>query len=97
MLRFKNFNHWIAGWVDWNLALDEHGGPNRDHVPCSAAIIVNAKKDEFYKLPQYYAMKHFSRFVDRGSVRISVTDTDAIKSTAFLTPLNNVVVVMYNR
>lgn len=90
-------NHWTAGWVDWNIALDAAGGPNWQNVNLDAAIIVNPEADEFYKQPTYYAMQHFSRFIERGSVRTSITDTDAVKSSAFLTPTGNVAVVLYNR
>ncbi|XP_076179658.1 lysosomal acid glucosylceramidase-like [Ptiloglossa arizonensis] len=89
-------NHWTVGWIDWNLALDYQGGPSWMKNYLDAPIIVNPDKDEFYKQPMYYALKHFSRFVRRGSVRISITDTDAIKSTAFLTPSKEIVVVLYN-
>ncbi|XP_071867018.1 lysosomal acid glucosylceramidase [Bombus fervidus] len=90
-------NHWSIGWVDWNLALDETGGPNCIDNYIDASIIVNPKTDEFYKQPTYYALQHFSRFVDRGSVRTSITDTDTIKSAAFVTPSAGNVVVLYNR
>lgn len=90
-------NHWAVGWVDWNLALDETGGPNWIQNYVDSPIIVNADNDEFYKQPMYYALKHFSRFVDRGSIRISITETNDVKATAFVTPLNQVVVVLYNK
>ncbi|XP_076179507.1 lysosomal acid glucosylceramidase-like [Ptiloglossa arizonensis] len=90
-------NHWSVGWMDWNLVLDETGGPNWINNFVDSPIIVNGETDEFYKQPMYYALKHFSRFVDRDSVRISITDTDTIKSTAFLTPSNATVVVLYNK
>ncbi|XP_076767210.1 lysosomal acid glucosylceramidase-like [Xylocopa sonorina] len=90
-------NHWVTGWVDWNLVLDKTGGPNWLGISVDAAIIANPEKDEFYKQPIYYAIQHFSKFVVRDSVRISVTDTDTIKSTAFQTPSGEVVVVLYNR
>ncbi|XP_043259524.1 lysosomal acid glucosylceramidase-like [Colletes gigas] len=90
-------NHWYAGWVDWNMVLDKTGGPNWIKNNVDAPIIVNPESDEFFKQPMYYALKHFSRFVGRGSVKVSVTDTLHIKSTAFVTPSNKVVVVLYNR
>ncbi|XP_071867112.1 lysosomal acid glucosylceramidase-like isoform X1 [Bombus fervidus] len=89
-------NHWAVGWVDWNIALDATGGPNWIQNYVDSPIIVNADTDEFYKQPMYYALKHFSRFVDRGSIRISITETDNVKATAFVTPSNEVVVVLYN-
>ncbi|XP_076621014.1 lysosomal acid glucosylceramidase-like [Colletes latitarsis] len=88
-------NHWSIGWIDWNLALDRQGGPYQN-IPLDATIIVNTTKDEFYKMPMYYAIKHVSRFVDRDSVRISITDDDTVKSAAFVTPAQEVVVVLYN-
>ncbi|XP_043524013.1 lysosomal acid glucosylceramidase-like [Frieseomelitta varia] len=89
--------HWSIGWVDWNLALDQTGGPNLVNLHSDAAIIVNKEKDEFYKQPMYYAIKHFSRFIPRDSQRISITETSTVRATAFLTPLKETVVVLYNR
>ncbi|CAL7949938.1 unnamed protein product [Xylocopa violacea] len=90
-------NHWTIGWVDWNLALDKSGGPTWTKNYIDAAIIVDSENDEFYKQPMYYAIKHFSRFVERGSVRVSITDSFTVKSAAFLTPSKEVVVVLFNR
>lgn len=39
------------------------GGPNWVKNFVDSPIIVNAKKDEFYKQPMFYAMGHF-RFVN---------------------------------
>ena len=89
-------NHWAIGWVDWSLALDDSGGPTWFHYTLNCPIIVNPSTDEFYKLPMFYAIEHFSRFVERGSVRVSVTNDTAVNASAFLTPANDVVVVLYN-
>ncbi|KOX67419.1 Glucosylceramidase, partial [Melipona quadrifasciata] len=91
-------NHWGIGWVDWNLVLNKAGGPNWINNYVDAPIIVNPETDEFFKQPMYYALKHFSRFVERGSVRIDLNnDLSNVKSTAFVTPSNEVVVVLYNQ
>ncbi|XP_076249035.1 lysosomal acid glucosylceramidase-like [Calliopsis andreniformis] len=90
-------NHWGIGWVDWNLALDKQGGPNWINNFVDSPVIVNPETDEFFKQPMYYALQHFSKFVDRGSVRVSITDNYNVKSAAFLTPANETVVVLYNR
>ncbi|KZC10279.1 Glucosylceramidase [Dufourea novaeangliae] len=92
----KYVNHWVVAWLDWNLALDEEGEPTYPKRSLNAGIIVNSKKDEFYKTPLYYAIKHVSRFVVRNSIRISITDTELIKTAAFVTPSDEVVVVLYN-
>ncbi|CAG2182964.1 unnamed protein product, partial [Oppiella nova] len=41
-----DLNHWTSGWVDWNIVLDEQGGPNWVGNFVDAPIIVNAKSQE---------------------------------------------------
>ncbi|XP_031838775.2 lysosomal acid glucosylceramidase-like [Nomia melanderi] len=89
-------NNWSVGWVDWNLVLDREGGPTWMDNTLNAPIVVNPEKDEFYKLPMYYGIAHVSKFVDRGSVRVSIDDTDTIKTSAFMTPSKEVVITLYN-
>ena len=63
-------NHWTVGWTDWNMVLDERGGPNWAGFSADAAVIVNGTADEFYKQPMFYALGHFSKYVPEGSIRI---------------------------
>ncbi|HWB59040.1 MAG TPA: hypothetical protein VG733_06100, partial [Chthoniobacteraceae bacterium] len=42
----QDLNKWAVGWVDWNLILDETGGPNHVGNMCSAPIIADTKNDE---------------------------------------------------
>ncbi|XP_043495399.1 lysosomal acid glucosylceramidase-like [Polistes fuscatus] len=92
----ENLRHWVGGWVDWNLVLNKNGGPNVIKNFVDAAIITNPENDEFFKQPMYYAIKHFSRFVERGSVRIDSTTTKDIQTIAFETPSKTIVVILYN-
>uniref|UniRef100_A0A6G1S6B3 Glucosylceramidase n=1 Tax=Aceria tosichella TaxID=561515 RepID=A0A6G1S6B3_9ACAR len=62
-----------AGWVDWNLALDQKGRPNWVHGFVDSPVIVNRNRAEFYKQPMYYVLAHFSRFFRPGSVVIDVS------------------------
>ena len=59
-----------GAWIDWNLALDEGGGPNWVSNWVDSPIIVNGTSNEFYKQPMYYVLGHFSRFLRPGSVRV---------------------------
>ncbi|KAJ8910784.1 hypothetical protein NQ315_015125 [Exocentrus adspersus] len=94
----EDTNHWTSGWLDWNMALDETGGPTYINNNVDSPIIVNATADEFYKQPMYYAIGHFSKFVPRGSVRISSTQFSSdIPVTAFRRPDSGVVVVILNQ
>ncbi|KAL6739852.1 hypothetical protein Aduo_013255 [Ancylostoma duodenale] len=66
----EDLNHFVAGWTDWNLCLDERGGPNWVDNFVDSPIIVNAKRDEFYKQPMFYAMGHFSKFIKKDAIKI---------------------------
>lgn len=78
----ETMNHWVTGWIDWNLALDLSGGPNWAENVVDAAIIVNASASEFYKQPTYYTLGHFTKFVPRGSVRIGLDVEETFRSRA---------------
>lgn len=67
----EDLKHGVAGWVDWNIALDMEGGPNWMGNYADSPIIVNSDKAEFYKQPMFYAMGHFSKFVPPGAKVIS--------------------------
>ncbi|KAJ8943384.1 hypothetical protein NQ314_009751 [Rhamnusium bicolor] len=58
---FDNLQYGAGGWVDWNMALDETGGPNFIDNMVDSPIIVNATQQEFYKQPMFYAIGHFSK------------------------------------
>lgn len=66
----KDLNNWVTGWTDWNLALNEEGGPNWANYNLDATILVNAEKDEFYRQPTFYSIGHFSKYIPEDSVRI---------------------------
>uniref|UniRef100_A0A8C5RHT4 Glucosylceramidase n=1 Tax=Laticauda laticaudata TaxID=8630 RepID=A0A8C5RHT4_LATLA len=96
-----NLNHFVTGWIDWNLALDMKGGPNWVDNPVDSPIIVNPLKDEFYKQPMFYHLAHFSKFIPEGSVRVALTsnclfDSCTLQISAFLRPDGTAVVVVLN-
>lgn len=72
------------------------GGPNYIDNFVDSPIIVNPETDEFFKQPMYYAITHFSKFVERNSVRIESMETNDIRTIAFETPSKMIVVVLYN-
>ncbi|CAG2053563.1 unnamed protein product, partial [Timema podura] len=93
-------NHWVTGWVDWNLALDLDGGPNWAKNTVDSPIIVNATADEFYKQPMFYALAHFSKFVPPGSVHIGLeteNNSNSIENVAFVTEDDIKVIILQNK
>jgi glucosylceramidase len=94
----NDLNRWTVGWIDWNLVLDEVGGPNHVGNYCSAPIIADTRTDTLHYQSSYYYIGHFSRSIRPGAVRIlCATTRDELEATAFLNPDGQVAVVVLNR
>ncbi|CAB4020099.1 glucosylceramidase-like, partial [Paramuricea clavata] len=96
----NDFQHWVAGWTDWNLALNMEGGPNWVKNFVDSPIIVDSEHNVFYKQPMYYHLGHFSKFVLPGSFRIDMTSSSTINGLeyiAFLLPNGSKCAVILNR
>lgn len=94
----NDFNRWTAGWIDWNLLLDETGGPNHVGNFCSAPIIADTRTGELHYQSSFFYIGHFSRFIRPGARRIlCVTSHDALEAAAFLNPDGQIVVIALNR
>lgn len=97
-LYMEAFQHFVVGWIDWNLALDEAGGPNYVGNVVESPIIVNATGEEAYKQPIFYAIGHFSKFAGEGSVRIDVlSDWKEVNTIGFRRKDGSIAVVIHNR
>lgn len=93
-----NLNAGISASIDWNLLLDEKGGPNHVGNFCAAPIMCDSKNDTFEKRLSYYYIGHFSRYIKPGAVRIGYTRyTDKIEVTAFSNPDGQRVAVLLNK
>lgn len=68
-----DLNAGSAAWMDWNLLLDENGGPNHANNPCDAAMMADFSKGQLYRHPQYYFLGHFSKFILPGSKHLGVS------------------------
>ncbi len=90
-------NHWVTGWVDWNIALDFQGGPNHANNFCGAPVLVDGESQTVFYTPLYYAMCHFSRFIRPEANRIEVSVSDpALMATGALNEDGSVIVIVFN-
>jgi len=90
-------NHWVDGWVDWNMVLDKQGGPNWFKNWCTAPVIVDPEKDEVYFTPLYYIMSHFSKFMRPGAVKIGCTIANQeLMATAVKNPDGTIALAIFN-
>jgi glucosylceramidase len=94
----EDLNHWAAGWVDWNLLLDEKGGPNHVGNYCSAPIIADTINEKLFYQSSYYYLGHFSRFIKPGAKRvICSSNRDALEATAAANADGTLATVVLNR
>jgi glucosylceramidase len=94
----NDFNAGTVGWTDWNVLLDETGGPNHAGNLCFAPVHADTRTGELYFTNAYYYIGHFSKFVRPGAKRIiaSSNRTDLL-TTAFLNTDGKVAVIVMNK
>lgn len=93
----NDFNNGTVGWTDWNILLDENGGPNHVQNFCFAPIHANTKTGELIYTPSYYFIGHFSKFIDKGAKRISsVASRSNLLTTSFLNKDGKVITIVMN-
>ena len=93
----NDFNCGTVAWTDWNILLDENGGPNHVGNFCFAPIHADTKTGKLIYTNSYYYIGHFSKFIQPGAKRISCsTNRDKLQATAFLNPDGKMVVVVLN-
>lgn len=88
----------MNAFLDWNIALNEQGGPNHVGNYCEAPIICDTQLGTVeYKLSYHY-IGHFSRFIRPGARRIATTNfSDRLEVGAFQNPDGTLVVLFLNR
>jgi glucosylceramidase len=92
-----DFNNGTVGWTDWNILLDERGGPNHVENFCFAPVHADTKTGELTYLSSYYYIGHFSKFIKPGAKRIASSPSRSqLLSTAFLNPDGKAAVVVMN-
>jgi len=92
-----DFNNWACGWTDWNILLDEQGGPNHVKNNCFAPIHADTRKGTLHYMNSYYYIGHVSKFIAPGAKRIAcATTTGDILATAFMNPDRRVAAVVMN-
>ena len=83
-----SLNHWMEGWIDWNIALDQNGGPNHAGNYCGAPIMIDVKTGQVYYTPIYHVLAQFSRTIRPGDKAVQTDkhlddlDDDALHASA---------------
>ena len=95
----NDLNRWTVGWIDWNLLLDDEGGPNHVGNFCSAPIHARCMRSTRFSLQSsYYYLGHFARFVRPGARRVlCAASRQDIEASAFRNIDGAVATVVMNR
>jgi glucosylceramidase len=92
-----DLSNWVAGYIDWNIVLDQRGGPNHVGNFCDAPVLVDTNTKEIRYTPAFYYIAHFSKFVSPGAHRIASSGGPAgLQSIAFANPDGSLVAVVLN-
>lgn len=88
----------MDSFIDWNICLDEQGGPNYVGNFCEAPIICDTENKVICGKLSLHYISHFSRYIKPKARRIATTVyTNEIEQVAFLNPDGSTVVVLLNR
>ncbi|MFD1314033.1 glycoside hydrolase family 30 protein [Namhaeicola litoreus] len=93
----NDFNHGTVAWTDWNILLDENGGPNHVGNFCFAPVHGDTKTGKLIFTNSYYYIGHFSKFIRPGAKRLSTgTTSNPLSATSFMNVDGSIVIVAMN-
>ncbi len=70
-----SIDHWMTGWIDWNVVLDHVGGPNHVGNYCGAPVMINTETGHIYYTPVYYVLAQFSKTIRPGDKAVQTYKT----------------------
>lgn len=93
-----DLNAGMNAFIDWNILLDEQGGPNHVKNFCDAPVMYNMEQGVLDVKLSYYYIGHFSRFIKPGARRLLTTRyTQNLECCAFRNPDGEMVLVVMNQ
>lgn len=94
----NDFNRGTVGWTDWNILLNQIGGPNHVENYCFAPIHGDTETGELIYTPAYFYIGHFSKFIRPGARRVSTASSRSpLLATSFLNTDGSLVTVVLNQ
>ena len=92
-----DFNNGAVAWTDWNILLDETGGPNHVKNFCFAPVHARVNEGTLHYMNSFYYIGHFSKFIRPGAERIISSSSRAqLLTTAFINTDGTIALVVMN-
>ncbi|MDR0671975.1 MAG: glucosylceramidase [Oscillospiraceae bacterium] len=93
-----NINAGMHAFYDWNIVLDQEGGPNHAKNFCDAPFLFDTCTSKLEERPVYSYISHFSRYIRPGALRVAFSRYTAdLDVTALKNPDGAVISVILNR
>ena len=95
-------NHWLTGWIDWNIVLDKRGGPNHVGNYCGAPIMIDTDSGYVYYTPVFSILKQFSQTIRPNDVVLETSLNlesglkDVLIASASISPQKKLSVQVFN-
>ncbi|MDH3655979.1 MAG: hypothetical protein OEN21_17075 [Myxococcales bacterium] len=97
-----SLDHWVEGWIDWNIVLDKRGGPNHVGNYCGAPIMIDVEAGHVCYTPIFYVLAQLSRTIRPGDRAVQASkhlddpEDDALHASATINSANLVSVQILN-
>ena len=92
-----NLNNGLDTFLDWNIILDQNGGPNHAGNYCDAPIICDLRTGRWAKNLSYYYIGHFSKYIKPQAKRIGYSKfSQELEITAVKNPDGSLCAVIMN-
>lgn len=93
-----DLNNGLDTFIDWNIILDQQGGPNHVKNYCDAPIMCDLNEKTWRKNLSYEYIGHFSKYIRPGARRIGFSRfTDRLEVTAVENQDGSLAVVWMNQ
>lgn len=93
-----HLNAGAQGFIDWNVLLDERGGPNHVGNFCEAPLMFDRAEGRLVVNRSFHYLGHVSRFVRPGARRFLVSRSASdLECAGFVNPEGDRVLVVLNR
>ncbi len=93
----NDFNNGVVAWTDWNILLDQTGGPNHVGNLCFSPVHGDTQTGSLTFTNSYYYIGHFSKFIRPGAKRIaSASSSNNLLTTAFKNTDGSIVIIAMN-
>lgn len=92
-----DLNSGITAYCDWNILLDQTGGPNHVGNFCFAPVIANIPQKQLHFTNAFWYIGQFSKFIHKGARRISsTTNRSDLQVSSFVNPDGSIASVVLN-